>query len=176
MLKLYRFAEFYIRKLVVLEMFVNENYIQKLVTNLLICTFRICRFMFLVQNDYIQYKNKIRGNVGKPHTEGKNCDKQIVLLNWATYFKYLEYHVSEYENDLEDKFQTYNKINGALRRHFGKQMNKETKIRIHNFTAKTAMKFGSEAWALKTREEQRLEAAQMKFLVHLLGITKTDIE
>ena len=38
------------------------------------------------------------------------------------------------------------------------------------------MKFGSEVWVLKKREEQRLEAAQMKFLRHLLGITKLDIE
>ena len=38
------------------------------------------------------------------------------------------------------------------------------------------MKFGSEAWLLKKREEQRLEAAQMKFLRHLLGITKLDKE
>jgi len=37
-----------------------------------------------------------------------------------------------------------------------------------------AMKFRSEAWVLKKREEQRLEAAQMKFLRHLLGITKLD--
>ena len=34
------------------------------------------------------------------------------------------------------------------------------------------MKFGSEAWVPKKGEEQRLEAAQMKFLKHLLGITK----
>ena len=51
-------------------------------------------------------------------------------------------------------------------------MNKETKLRIHNITAKAALKFGSEAWVLKKREEQRLEAAQIKFLRHLLGITK----
>ena len=38
------------------------------------------------------------------------------------------------------------------------------------------MKFGSEAWVLKKREEQRLEAAQMKFLRHLIGITKLDKE
>jgi len=55
-------------------------------------------------------------------------------------------------------------------------MNKETKLRIHNITAKAALKFGSEAWVLKKREEQRLEAAQMKFLRHLLGITKPDKE
>ena len=55
-------------------------------------------------------------------------------------------------------------------------MNKETKLRIHNITAKEASKFGSEAWVLKKREEQRLEAAQMKFLRHLLGVTKLDKE
>ena len=38
------------------------------------------------------------------------------------------------------------------------------------------MKFGSEVWVLKKREEQRLEEAQMKFLRHLLGITKLDKE
>ena len=32
------------------------------------------------------------------------------------------------------------------------------------------------AWVLKKTEEQRLEAAQMKFLRHLLGITKLDKE
>ena len=51
-------------------------------------------------------------------------------------------------------------------------MNKEIKLRIHNIRAKAVLKFGSESWALKKREEQRLEAAQMKFLRHLLGITK----
>ena len=84
-------------------------------------------------------------------------------------FKYLGYHISEYKSDLEDKLQTYNnKINGTIQRHFGKQMNKETKLRIHNITAKAALKFGSEAWVLRKREEQRIEAAQMKFLRHLL--------
>jgi len=38
------------------------------------------------------------------------------------------------------------------------------------------LKFGSEPWVLKKREEQHLEAAQMKFLRHLLGITKLDKE
>jgi len=53
---------------------------------------------------------------------------------------------------------------------------KETKLRMHDMTAKAALKFGSEAWVLKKREEQRLEAAQMKFLRHLLVITKLDKE
>jgi hypothetical protein len=38
------------------------------------------------------------------------------------------------------------------------------------------LKFGSEVWVLKKRDEQSLEAAQMKFLRHLQGITKLDKE
>ena len=101
---------------------------------------------------------------------------RLYVIIIVTNFIYLGYRISEYGSDLEDKLQTYNKINGAIRRHFGKQMNKETKLRIHNITAKAALKFGSEAWVLKKREEQRLEAAQMEFLRHLLGITKLDKE
>jgi len=55
-------------------------------------------------------------------------------------------------------------------------MNKETKLRIRNITAKVALKFESKAWVLKKSEEQRLEAAQIKFLRHLLGIRKLDKE
>jgi hypothetical protein len=55
-------------------------------------------------------------------------------------------------------------------------MTKDTKLKIHSITAKVALKFGSESWVLKKRDEQRLEAAQMKFLRHLLGITKSDRE
>ena len=55
-------------------------------------------------------------------------------------------------------------------------MNQQTKLRIHNITAKAALKFCNEAWVLRKREEQRLEAAQMKFLKHVLGTTKFDKE
>ena len=69
----------------------------------------------------------------------------IIIIIWViepvTDFKYLGYRIAEYKSDLEDKLQTYNKINGAIGRHFGKQMNKETKLRIHNITAKAALKF-----------------------------------
>jgi hypothetical protein len=98
------------------------------------------------------------------------------IIEQETKFKYLGYCISEYKSDLEDKLQTYNKINGAIRRHFERQKNKETKLRIHNITAKAALKFGSEAWILKKRKEQRLEAAQMRFLRHLLEITRLDKE
>ena len=57
---------------------------------------------------------------------------------------------------------------------FWKTNEQRIKVKNSNITAKAALKFGSEAWVLKKREEQRLEAAQIKFLRHLLGITKLD--
>jgi predicted GTPase len=49
-------------------------------------------------------------------------------------------------------------------------------VRIHNITAKAVLKFGSEIWVLNKRDKQRLEAAHIKFLRHLLGFTKLDKE
>jgi hypothetical protein len=39
---------------------------------------------------------------------------------------------------------------------FRKQMSKETKLRIHNITAKAALKFGSEVWVLKKKETNKV--------------------
>ena len=47
------------------------------------------------------------------------------IIEQVTDFKYMVYRVSEYKGDLEDKLRTYNKINGAIRRHFGKQITKK---------------------------------------------------
>jgi len=36
------------------------------------------------------------------------------IIEQVTDFKYLGYRISEYRSDLEDKLQTYNKINGGI--------------------------------------------------------------
>ena len=87
-------------------------------------------------------------------TCGNNIERVKIVIDdkiieQVTEFKYLGYCISEYKRDLGDKLQTYNKINGVIRRHFGKQMTKETKLRIHNMKAKAALKFGCEVWVLK---------------------------
>jgi len=43
------------------------------------------------------------------------------IIEQVTDFKYLGYRISDYKIDLEDKFKSYNKINGVIRRHFGKK-------------------------------------------------------
>jgi hypothetical protein len=53
-------------------------------------------------------------------------------------------------------------------------MSKETQLRLHNITSKSALRYGSENWIPKQRNRQRIEAAQMKFLRPLLGLTRLD--
>jgi len=59
------------------------------------------------------------------HIQGVKIVINDNIIEQVTDFKYLGYLISEYVSDLEDKLQTCNKINGGIRRHFGKQNNKE---------------------------------------------------
>jgi len=52
-----------------------------------------------------------------------------IILQIRRAFKYLGYRISEYKSDLEDKLQTYNKINGAIRRNFRKKNEQRNKIK-----------------------------------------------
>jgi hypothetical protein len=91
------------------------------------------------------------------------------IIEKVTEFKYLVYCISEYKSDLEDKLQIYNKINETVRRHFGKQMTKETKLRIHNITAKAALKFGSEVWVLKKKRQTTFRSSTDEIFKTLTG-------
>ena len=51
------------------------------------------------------------------------------IIEQVREFKYLGYCISEYRRDLEDKLQTYNKINGVIRRHFGKTNEQRNKVK-----------------------------------------------
>jgi len=60
---------------------------------------------------------------------GNNIQRGKIVINYniieeETNFEYLGYCISEYKSYLEDELQPYNKINGVIRRNFGKQLNK----------------------------------------------------
>jgi hypothetical protein len=81
---------------------------------------------------------------------------------------------SEHKKDVDIKLQKHNKINGVIRRHFGKEMTVEMKLRLHNITSKSALSYGSEIWILDRRDTGKFEAAQMRVLRPLLGFTRLD--
>jgi hypothetical protein len=95
--------------------------------------------------------------------EGKKFIEQV------TEFKCLWNKISEYKKDMEYKLQTYDRINRIIKINFGKQVPNETKLRIHNITVETALKYGSETWVLNKTIKQCLEAAQMRFVMPILG-------
>jgi hypothetical protein len=53
-------------------------------------------------------------------------------------------------------------------------MTTDTKLRLHNITSKASLCYGSETWTINNRDAQKLEAAQMRFLRPLLGLTRLD--
>jgi len=55
------------------------------------------------------------------HIQRVKFVKNDNIIEQVTDFKYLGYRIAEYGSNLEDKLQTYNKMNGAIRRHFGKK-------------------------------------------------------
>ena len=55
------------------------------------------------------------------HIQGVKIVINDSITEQVTDFKYLGYCKSEYKSDLEDKLQTYNKVNGTIWRHFGKK-------------------------------------------------------
>jgi hypothetical protein len=56
------------------------------------------------------------------------------IIEQVSAFRYLGNTISHYNNDaqLESTIQIYNRMNGIIRRHFGKQISKETVLRLHN--------------------------------------------
>jgi hypothetical protein len=95
------------------------------------------------------------------------------IIEQISSFIYLGNLISNKEKDINTKLQKYNKLNGVIKRHFGKQMSTETKLRLH-ICSKPALFYGSEACVINKREAQKLEAAQMRFLRPLLGFTRLD--
>jgi hypothetical protein len=65
-------------------------------------------------------------------------------------------------------------MNGIITWHFGEHITTNTKLRLHNITSKAVLCYDSENWIIKKREAQKLQAAQMRFLRPLLGLTRLD--
>jgi hypothetical protein len=76
--------------------------------------------------------------------------------------------------DLEDGIEKYSKLNGIIRRHFGKNVRLEIQVRIHNVLSKSAMMYGSETWILRSQDCRIIETSQMRFLRAVAGVILRD--
>jgi hypothetical protein len=82
--------------------------------------------------------------------KGKNIERAKIVIDnkiieQVTSFNYLGNQISTLTvADMDQKLHKYNFINGIIRRQFGKQMLRDTQIKLHNITSKQVLKFGSE--------------------------------
>jgi hypothetical protein len=91
-------------------------------------------------------------------------------------FIYLGSHISpfEHQKDIERNFRKYNKLNGVLRRNFGKELRKDLQIRFHNVITKPALLYGSECWTLRQKNRNKIKISQMKFGRSFTGVNLRD--
>lgn len=68
----------------------------------------------------------------------------------------------------------YDNSSATLRRNFGKQMRKDIMVRFRNVVSKLALLYDSKCWTSGEADGQHVEAAQMKFLGPLVGVTRRD--
>ena len=84
--------------------------------------------------------------------------------------------LSQYNNQkyIDRNLIKYNRLNGTLKRNFGKQMRTEIQLKFHNIVSKPELLYGSECWTLRQRDKSRINSSQMRFLCSLSGITLRD--
>jgi hypothetical protein len=95
-------------------------------------------------------KTKTRGLCGK-NIQRVKIEIGGTIIEQVSSFNYLGNLISNDEKDINIKLQIYNKINGIIKRHFGKHMTIDTKLRMHNITSKAALCCGSEVWIINKR-------------------------
>jgi hypothetical protein len=88
---------------------------------------------------------------------GKNIHKVKIVIDdtnieQVTDFICLGNVISKFKTDITTKIHCYNKINGTIKRHFGKNMLPSTKLCLYNITSKAALKYGREVWVLNKKE------------------------
>jgi hypothetical protein len=108
--------------------------------------------------------------------EGRQIRRVKIIINGKLTEQYLGCNIATHKMnmDLEDNTGKYNKLNGIIRRYFGKNMRPEIQVRIRNVLSKPAMMDGSETWILRSQDCRRIETSQMRFLRAVAGVTLRD--
>jgi hypothetical protein len=91
-----------------------------------------------------------------------------MIIEQVTEFMYLGSHLSQHNNQkyINRNLIKYNRLNGALKINFDKQMRKEIQLKFYNIVSKPAL--------LRQRDKSRINSSKMRFLRSLNGVTLRD--
>jgi len=67
-------------------------------------------------------------------------------------------------------------MKGIIQLHFGNCATNDKTLRLYNITSEVAMCYCSKTWIMNNRNVQNMEAAKMRFLRPLLGLTILDCQ
>ena len=113
--------------------------------------------------------------------KGKEPTRSKIVVNGkiveqTSSFRYLGTEISyRGEVDIEEKITKFLRVTGLINRIMNpNNIRKETRIRIYNTLAVPMLTYGSEVWALKKRDKQRISAAEMRFMRKTAKVTLRD--
>jgi hypothetical protein len=80
----------------------------------------------------------------------------------------------KYDEDLNDTLSKFLNICGVITITLKKKTRKETNLKFKKIMAVTLLLYGSETSTLRTRDWDRIQAAEMKYLRTVKGCTRLD--
>ena len=118
-------------------------------------------------------KTKVMAFLGKDPVRSK-----IVLndkpIEQVSHFRYLGCDISyEPDRDIEEKVNKFQMICGTINRTLKNRTRKDTKIKLYKTMAVPSLMFGRETWVNTTRNQSKIQSAEMKFL-RVKGCSRRD--
>ncbi|KAJ4434311.1 hypothetical protein ANN_22866 [Periplaneta americana] len=93
----------------------------------------------------------------------------------VSHFKYLGCDITyDYDKDVNIKTQRFQAVCGTIDKNLKKKTRKETQIKFYKTMATPTPLYGCEAWTLKKNYINRIQSAEMKFLIGVKGCTRLD--
>ena len=120
-------------------------------------------------------KSKVMAFCGKYPVQSKICiDNKI--LERVNEFTYLGYKLSFLGDlDIPNKIIKFNRTMGIINKIMKPSLvQRHTRIHLYKTLARPVLCYGSEAWTLRTIDEHRITAGEMKFMRFTAGYSKWD--
>jgi uncharacterized GH25 family protein len=90
-------------------------------------------------------------------------------------FNYPRYQLSyQGEVDVDHKLEKFNYTCGTIKRTLKYKTGMETQIKFYQVMAVSAPLYGSENWILAEKDQNKIQAAEMRFLRATSGVTRQD--
>ena len=98
-----------------------------------------------------------------------------VTIEQVSHFNFLGCDVSNtYDNDVDNKLHKYQLMCGTIHRTLRHKTRQDTRLKFYKTMATPVLTYGCETWTTRTRDRQRIQAAEMKFLRQTKGCTLLD--